>query len=175
MIIFTTLKNIPKEYLEEKAIRQVIKFNLSSYFSGDNIILLNKLIPIGGIPDDVVTGDTSDPEFDRFYASYIMQDQDAFFQFMTIINYEYLYPDILIQILISTDGIREAISESLMKLIQQRYGMSSFYVFTLEDFLYINIPEVGMSIPGLFILDNDLSIYRNMLPPENLPDGDMYE
>ena len=69
-------------------------------------------------------------------------------------------------------GIREAISESLMKLIQQRYGMSTFYVFTPEDFLYINIPEVGVSIPGLFALDNDLALYRNMLP---MDPGDMYE
>ena len=172
MIIFTTLKDIPHECLEMKGIRQVIKFNLSSYFSEDNITNLDKLIPIGSIPDDVVTGNSTGPEFDELYANYIMQDQNAFFQFMNIIFYEYVDPSVLVQILINTEGIREAISESLMKLIQQRYGMSTFYVFTPEDFLYINIPEVGVSIPGLFALDNDLALYRNMLP---MDPGDMYE
>lgn len=172
MIIFTTLKDIPRECLEMKGIRQVIKFNLSSYFSEDNITNLDKLIPIGAIPDDVVTGNSTGPEFDELYANYIMKDQNAFFQFMNIIFYEYVDPSVLVQILINTEGIREAISESLMKLIQQRYGMSAFYVFTPEDFLYVNIPEVGVSIPGLFALDNDLALYRNMLP---MDPGDMYE
>ena len=84
MIIFTTLKDIPRECLEMKGIRQVIKFNLSSYFSEDNITNLDKLIPIGAIPDDVVTGNSTGPEFDELYANYIMKDQNAFFQFMMI-------------------------------------------------------------------------------------------
>lgn len=172
MIVFTTLKDIPYEYLEMKGIRQVVKFNLSSYFSGEDITILDKLIPIGMIPDDVVTGNSTSPEFDRYYSNYIFQDHNAFFQFMNIIVYEYMDPSVLVQILINTDGIREAISESLMKLIQQRYGMSSFYVFTPEDFMYINVPEVGVSIPGLFTLDQDLAQYRNMLP---MDPGDMYE
>ena len=172
MIVFTTLKNIPREYLDMKGIRQVVKFNLSSYFSGEDITILDKLIPIGMIPDDVVTGNSTSPEFDRYYSNYIFQNQNAFFQFMNIIVYEYMDPSVLVQVLINTDGIREAISESLMKLIQQRYGMSSFYVFTPEDFMYINVPEVGVSIPGLFTLDQDLAQYRNMLP---MDPGDMYE
>lgn len=172
MIVFTTLRDIPQEYLELKCIRQVVKFNLSSYFSGDDIAILDRLIPIGAIPDDVVTGNSTGPEFDTMYSSYILQDQNAFFQFMNIIVYEYMDPSVLVQVLINTDGIREAISESLMKLIQQRYGMSSFYVFTLEDFMYINVPEVGVSIPGLFTLDKDLAQYRSMLP---MDPGDMYE
>lgn len=174
MIIFTTIKDIPQEYIEMKGIRQVVKFNLSSYFSGDDIIDLNYLSPSPSILKDFVSPDYYDsPEFDTNYYNYILQDKSAFFQFMTLIYYEYIDPTNLIQILIDDSGcIRQSISESLMKFIQQRYGICSYYVFTLEDFMYIEMPSVGMSIPGLFALDKDLGIYRTMIPTDGEDDDE---
>ena len=58
-----------------------------------------------------------------------------------------------------------------MKLIQQRYGVNSYYVFTLEDFQYIQ-NDSSFSIPGLFAMDQDMNRWRMMMPMES---GDMYE
>lgn len=172
MIIFTTLKDIPDGYLEFKGIGQVVKLNLSSYYLDETAINLNKLIPItGSIPEDVITGDCADPEFDKMYHNFIFTNDDSFFQFMTIMVPEFLEPTVLVQVMISVNGFRDAISESIMKLIQQRYGVNSYYVFTLEDFQYIQ-NDSSFSIPGLFAMDQDMNRWRMMMPMES---GDMYE
>ena len=102
MIIFTTLKDIPDGYLEFKGIGQVVKLNLSSYYLDETAINLNKLIPISGsIPEEVITGDCADPEFDKMYHNFIFTNDDSFFQFMAIMVPEFLEPTVLVQIMIS--------------------------------------------------------------------------
>ena len=166
MIIFTTLKDIPEPLLEYKSIGQVVKLNLTSYYTDENISQLNKLIPIQlSIPEDIITGDSSTPEFDISYHNYIFGDSNAFFQFMSIIAPEFLEPSILVQVLVNTEGFRDAISESLMKLIQQRYGVNCYYVFSLEDFQFVQ-NDTSFSIPGLFAIDQDMARLRSMMPLE---------
>lgn len=170
MIIFTPIKDMPLELLEQKGIRQVVKYNLSSYYS--DVQTLNALIPSTTyVPQEALNGDVSSfPAFDVAYNDYIFRYNDPFIQFMNIIIPVYTSPDTLVQILIGKSEFRDAITETLSKLIQQRYGYNVYMINEIEDFIYTD--ESTFSIPGLFILDQDLQRWRTLML---IPDGtDMY-
>lgn len=169
MIIFTPIKDIPVEMLEYKRIRQVVKYNLSSYYS--NIPTLNMLIPSPDyISEDLMQGDCSIPTFDIEYHNFIIQNNDAFIQFMNIMITAFSSPDVLVQVLINVSPFRDVITESLVKLIQQRYGYNVYIIYELNDFIYTE--ESDMSIPGLFAMDQDIMRWQLMNPSLN---GELYE
>lgn len=171
MIIFTPILDIPQDMLLYKGIDQVIKYNLTSYYAG--IPMLNHLIPsVEYIPEDVINGDRTDASFDVAFHGYIMQNDNAFKQLMDIMAVEFNSVNVLIQILIEVSDYRNAIAESLAKLIQQRYGHNIFYVMTLEDFMYTEVNQ-DFSVPGLFMMDQDLGRWM-MMHPEELS-GEAYE
>ena len=170
MIVFTPIKQIPVELLEYKGIRQVVSYNLSSYFS--DVPTLNALIPsMEFIPEETLSGDCTTPIFDVSYHNFIMANNDAFCQFMNIIVPAYTSPDTMVQILIRNSPFCDAITESLLKFIQQRYGYNAYIVNQPEDFLYTD--ESDFSIPGLFALDQDLMRWRSMMPIQE--EVDLYE
>lgn len=161
MIIFSPIQNIPVEYLEYKGIRQVVKYNLSSYYNDAQT--LNSLIPSPKfIPQDVLFGDATNPIFDIEYHKYIYDNPNAFMEFMNIIIPAYTSPDTLVHITIQSSNFRDVITESLLKLIQQRYGYNAYLIYEVNDFLYAE--ESDFSIPGLFVLDQDLVRWRSMSP-----------
>ena len=168
MIIFTPHRNIPVEMLEEKGIRQVVTYNLSSYFS--DVPTLNMLIPsIEYLPKEALDGDINDiPIFDITYGKYIIENDLAFIQLMNIIVPVYQSPETLVQILVRETPYSNAISESLSKFIQQRYGYNAYFINELEDFVYTE--EQDFSIPGLFALDSDLGRWRLMIPQQGVED-----
>lgn len=164
MIVFTTLKDIPYEYMAYKNIRSSYHFNLGSYLEG--MPLLDRLIPnFENVPEDVyenlVKGNFSTPEFDIMYHNSIMSDDGAFAQLMAIIIPEFNETDSLILIHINESEFRDVVVQSLMKLIQQRYGVSSYFVRDVEDFLYVE--EQSFSIPGLFAIQKDLDRWRYLM------------
>lgn len=169
MIIFTILNQIPEEYLEYKGIKQTIVYNLTSYFTnGSN---LNLLIPsIESVSEDVLRGDCSVPTFDISYHNYILNNDGAFIQFMNIMVPVFNSPDVLVQIMIMRSQFSDAIVESLIKLIQQRYGYNSYLINDIDDFLYTE--ESDLSIPGLFMMDKDLERWRCLIGVERC---DIYE
>ena len=169
MIIFTTIKNIPYELLEYKGIRQVVSYNLSSYYS--DVPTMNALIPnIQHMSEELLQGDCVIPQFDIEFGNYIINTDEAFLQFMNIVIPAYMNPDMLVQILIGHSDFRDAITESLIKLIQQRYGYNSYIVNDIEDFLCAD--ESDFSIPGLFAIDEDINKWRVLVGPQA---GDIYE
>lgn len=169
MIIFTPIRIIPVEMLEYKGIRQVVTYNLSSYFS--DVPTLNMLIPSTAyIPEESLAGDCDFPSFDISYHKYLIENNNAFMQLMNIIIPAYQSPETLVQILINDSPFREAFQESLIKLIQQRYGYNVCRVNEIEDFIYAE--ESDFSIPGLFTLDQDIARWHTMVPLES---GDPYE
>ena len=173
MIIFTTLRSIPDNYLEYKRIKHLMIYNLSSSYADNNIINLNALIPsIEYIPESVLTGDCADANFDIAYHQYIFNNELAFCQFMQMIVPVYMDPDILVQVLIEDSPYRNAIAESIAKLIQQRYGYNIYYVYNLEDFLYIE--ESDFTPQGLLALDADVDRYRSIEYYENGISEDEY-
>ena len=170
MIVFTPLQNFPIEYLQYKGIRQVIKYNLSSYYN--DAPTLNALVPSPQyIPQDVLLGDTTDPIFDIEYHKYIFDSQQAFMEFMLIMVPAFTSPDTLIHIMIKQSNFRDVIMESLIKLIQQRYGYNVCIVNEADDFLYAE--ESDFSIPGLFALDQDLVRWRSI--QDDPVESDYYE
>ena len=169
MIIFTPIKNIPVEMLEYKRIRQVVQYNLSSYYN--DAPTLNMLIPSSEyISEELMQGDCSIPTFDIEYHKFIFDNYNAFLQFMNIMIPAFTSPDTLVQVLINVSPFRDVITESLLKLIQQRYGYNAYIINELEDFLYTE--ESDLSIPGLFNMDQDLARWRCMVPDIG---GEMYE
>lgn len=169
MIIFTPIRDIPVELLEAKRIRQVVRYNLSSYYS--DVPTLNMLIPSSEyIAEELMEGDCSLPVFDIEYHKFIFENNEAFMQFMNLIIPVFGSPEVLVQILINQSEFRDIITESLIKLIQQRYGYNAYIVNEVDDFLYTE--ESSMSIPGLFIMDQDLYRWRSLMPVQEY---DMYE
>lgn len=161
MIIFTPIKQIPQEYLELKGINRVIQLNLTSYYS--DVPTLNLLIPSSEyISEDLLNGDCSTPEFDIAYHNLIFSNDAAFLQLMSIMIPVFTDPDTLVHILINISNFRDVITESLCKLIQQRYGYNSYIIYELDDFLYTE--ESDMSIPGLFAIDSDIQRWHNLCP-----------
>lgn len=171
MIIFSPVQNIPQEYLEYKGIRQVIKYNLSSYYN--DAPTLNALVPSPEyIPQNVLLGDVTDPIFDIEYHKYILENQYSFMQFMSIMVPAFTSPDTLVHIMIQQSNFRDVITESLLKLIQQRYGYNVCIVNEINDFLYVE--ESDFSIPGLFTLDQDLARWRSV-QDDPIQGSDYYE
>lgn len=170
MIIFSSIRTIPVEMLTLKGIRQVVTYNLSSYFS--DVPTLNMLIPSPEyIPEQIMEGDISDvPAFDIAYGKHVISNDSAFMQLMNIMIPAYTSPETLVQVLINQSEFRDAITESLIKLIQQRYGYNIYIINDIEDFLYTN--ESDFSVPGLFALDQDLNRWRMMVPMQG---DDLYE
>mgnify|MGYP003390747879 FL=1 len=170
MVIFTPIRMIPVEMLERKGIRQVVTYNLSSYFS--DVPTLNALLPSAAyIPEETLSQDVSDfPAFDVAYGEYLINNNEAFAQLMNIMIPAFTSPETLVQILINTSEYRDAITESLVKLIQQRYGYNIYIINDIEDFLYAE--ESDFSVPGLFAIDQDLARWRCMFPPQGV---DLYE
>ena len=169
MIIFTPIRNIPVEMLESKRIKQVIRYNLSSYYS--DVPTLNMLIPsIDYIPEESLEGDmVYCPSFDLSYHGFIIENPEAFCQFMSIIIPAYMSPETMVQVYINHSEYRDAILESLVKLIQQRYGFNAYIVNELSDFMYAD--DSDMSIPGLCAIQQDISRWHTLVPIE----GEIYE
>ena len=164
MIIFTTIRNIPQECIDVKGIREVVLFNLSSLHEG--MPRLSLLAPsLQYISEDVLNGDCDTPEFDIEYHNSIITNDQAFCQFMSFMLIAYNSPDVLVQIMIARNNYRDAFLESLLKLIQQRYGYSAYIVDSIEDFLYTDEPS--FSIPGLYNMANDR--YRYLMLCGQLP------
>lgn len=169
MIIFSSLQFIPNELLEMKGIRQVVKYNLSSYYN--DAPTLESLIPTpANIPEDVIRGDRSDPSFDIAYHNYIINNPQAFVEFMSIITPAFMSPETLVHIMIKNSEYRDVITESLVKLIQQRYGYNVCIINEVDDFIYAE--ESDFSISGLFAYDADLVRWRELVPYQ---EGELYE
>lgn len=164
MIIFTPIKHIPVEFLEAKGIRQVVTYNLSSYYSDCHT--LNLLVPSPQfISEDLLNGDCTTPEFDISYHQFILNNDGAFLQLMNIMIPVFTNPDTLVQVLINVSNFRDVITESLAKLIQQRYGYNSYLIYDLDDFMYVE--ESTMSVPGLFAMDKDVQRWQLMVGSES--------
>ena len=100
-------------------------------------------------------GANTEYEFDVKYAQYILNNDLIFMNFMTIIME--LYYGHSVYLLISNDYWSELLIESLMKLIQQRYGVNGARVNTLEDLMFT--VDSGFEEFGIMNLDMDKERY----------------
>lgn len=82
---------------------------------------------------------SSEYEFDIAYMHYILDNDITFIEFFQMIRM--LYIGIDIYLIISEDNWCEMILESLLKLIQQRYGYNATKVNCLEDVIYTDCSQ----------------------------------
>lgn len=95
-------------------------------------------------------------EFDRSYANYILTNDDAFQDFMEILMSMYYNEDVFILTDLDSPPV-VSMCESIIKLIQQRYGYNCYIANCLEDI--VNMPESEMSEIGNRIFMQDKERY----------------
>ena len=139
--------------------REPVILNLSSYYSGHiNIAhLITKISPINNtgmmMPDFVNSVD-----FDIQYASAVLNNPELFGSLINIMLRA--YEGYLVCILVQRDPYRDAVMESLIKLIQQRYGYNCWIIEDADD---IEVISEQMMFPnGLITLDEDIKQYNQM-------------
>ena len=125
-----------------------IVYNLSSYKEG--FVSIKKLLPPNSL------GAFSGRDFDIQYTNYIMNNDLVFAEFFQIIYNLYIGKNIFI--LYSDSDWSENIMESLIKLIQQRYGYNAVRIDSDEDYIYAMNTHISDSFAqgyGLYNLDID--------------------
>ena len=132
-----------------------VMYNLSSMREG--FISLQALIP----PNTI--GRLTDREFDIAYANYIMSNDTLFCIFFQIIYNLYIGKDVFI--IVSTEDWSENLLESLLKLIQQRYGYNGVLINTEADYLYAATSMSFGFAPGygIFNLDQDKDRFTTLI------------
>lgn len=151
MVVFTPILNIPEHLLISKGIRNVVKYNMSSLHAG--LPTLFNLVPTFAEMANTPLYEFDNPTFDMAYHKFILDNDASFNEFMSIMIPANLNPDCLVQVLIKQSDFRDTITESLLKLIQQRYGYNCYIINEVEDFVYAE--ESDFSIPGLFLFEQD--------------------
>lgn len=125
-------------------------FNLSS--------LIDKYPLIGLLPMHNL-GAISEYDFDMRYAGWILSDENRFLSFMNIIMN--IYTGNNVYIIVDEGPNTELITESLLKLIQQRYGINATYISCIEDFL--NSDPAEFSELGRVNLNLDKERYTQIM------------
>lgn len=135
-----------EEVLSLKFAGSGVVYNLASFKEGYNT--LHSLLP----PNNL--GVFTDRDFDIAYANYIFNNDNVFCEFFQIIYNLYLGKDVFI--IISSNEWAENILESLLKLIQQRYGYNAVKINSDDDYIYArNFMEFKFEPFGLYNLDQD--------------------
>lgn len=127
--------------IDNNIAERFIIFNLSSLLEGFERV---NLLPPFKL-------DRYDRDFDIMYANYILENDNIFYEFMKIMMSLYYGLDTLI--LVNKDDLYEYVNESLIKFIQQRYGIITNVINVKEDWEYVQ--ESEFTIQGLFNMDKD--------------------
>lgn len=134
-----------------------IVLNLSSFYSGydsiTNLItmpLINYNTPMNQFVDT--------PEFDLLYANNIFNNIELFRDLMKIMIYA--YEGFTVVILVNRDPYRDTIMESLIKIIQERYGYSCWIINDIDDLECAR--ETTFSTNGLITMDNDIQYFESL-------------
>lgn len=139
-------------------------FNLTSLKMG--YINLTKLIPPNQL--GLFTG----RDFDLAYANYLMSNDFIFKEFFDIVWSLYSGKDVYI--IISDDDWSENLVESLLKLIQQRYGYNATKINCEEDYWFAfnskNLSEFNPSY-GILNLDIDKDRYTMIVESGRIKSG----
>ena len=128
-----------------------LTYNLSSYYSGfEDITGLITKISIFNNTNIPANEFIYSPQFDNIYAQSILNNDELFADFLKIVLNA---TNGVVIILISHDDYRDAITESIIKLIQIRYGYNCWEVDDLDDLSCIK--ESFFTPQGILTLDQD--------------------
>lgn len=122
------------------------------------------------IPHEVIHGAMDTPDFDIKYGQFIMLNRDQFLTFMNLVLPLYNDPCACVIVYISSSPVRDLIMECLIKLIQQRYGYSSYIINNQEDIFYIR-DDMSFSPRGILSIqeDSDRAIIEGYYGPIEIP------
>lgn len=137
--------------------------NLPPEFAVDDLIIYNFTSPLMGFPSINLLPPpnlqyTFDNTFDKMYYDYMINCDDAFMELMRLIMGEYHNKNIYL--LVSEGNGYDYINESLMKLIQVRYGIVIQYINDIEDYNELRQDsDISFSIFGMENLIQDKERY----------------
>lgn len=103
---------------------------------------------------------TSSMEFDTQYINLLLSDPNYFMQFMYIMNYLKNGCDVVL-LIYNEDTVFNAITETLVKFIQQRYGYNYQFLNDVEDFNQWD--QSSFTAPGIIQFDQDYLRYEEYL------------
>lgn len=127
-----------------------IVLNLSSYKEG--FYRLKSLNPLNYYP----IGISSNYEFDLWYANFIINNRDAYKDFIDIMRNLYNGIDVCILVDMNLE-FSNLLVESLSKFISERYGYISNIIKDVEDIYYLK--EGQFTVSGLLQLDKEFDQY----------------
>ena len=125
------------------AIDKFLILNLSSLVEGFQRVYL--------VPS-IIAQYNNEKEFDIAYADYIFSNDNTFMEFMKIVYGLYCGFDVFL-LVSRNENTHDIVTESLCKLIQQRYGYNYQLLNNKDDINYYD--DSGFSIYGLQVLDMD--------------------
>lgn len=125
-------------------------YNLSSYFQYG--LYLNIIPPVqNNVTMELFKNPEYDDQFTKYFIQYIFMNNEKFFSFFRMI-YD-LYSGINVFVLVDRTESMDIITETFIKIIQERYGICSYLINEPDD---LNGNEVSdISIEGLYNLDQD--------------------
>ena len=152
MLIFGTYKTAPGKFDPNMipGIQKVLLFNMYSIYDQGEMVY--NLVPQPYPPEEILLS----PDqliFDNMYANYLMTNTYAFIDLMKIMYPLYENSDLLAYVLVGDDVYRDAMTQSLIKFIQERYGYISNYINDIEDIPYVQHSD--FSRYGIMNLDAD--------------------
>lgn len=138
-------------------------------YNKDKFIVLNLSSLVEGYPrvhlvPSVITAYNDDKQFDIDYANYIFSNDAVFMEFMKIIYPLYSGNDVFL-LVSRNENTHDIITESLCKLIQQRYGYNYQLLNSESDINYYD--DSDFSFYGLQTLDLDKERMTNLLVKSN--------
>lgn len=129
---------------------------LPDYYA-EKLVILNLSSLVEGFPrvhlvPSISASYNNDKEFDIAYANYIFSNDPVFMEFMKIVYP--LYDGLDVFLLVSrNENTHDIITESLCKLIQQRYGYNYQLLNNKDDIDYYD--DSNFSIYGIQTFDMD--------------------
>lgn len=114
-----------------------------------------------GMPIQELFNPENDKSFDLWFINYIFSPgSKAFVEFFSIIMHIYNGENVFVLIDDSND-VFNIITESVIKIIQQRYGINSLLVAEFDDVIIHETEDTDFSIQGLYNFDMDRIRYMN--------------
>lgn len=130
-------------------------YNLSSVINRG--ARLSALVP----PTTLTGGDIIDFDnektFDMMYARYLIENDGAFVQMFSIINNLYLGGSSIV--LVGESEYKDTLTESLIKFIQQRYGIAPIRVINEFEDWFSYDDDSNFNLIGVYNLDIDKERY----------------
>ena len=156
MILFISDPKILQYTLDNYSTRRIYVYNLSSAIYGFKELngLISNMSQIFNKPIE----DIDTVQFDVTYASTILNTPYRFADLFRIISGTF-EGDIVV-VLVFHDYYRDAILESLIKLIQQRYTINSWIINEIDDLQCVY--EDSPSVSGILNYNEDVSRIRSL-------------